>query len=203
MHPVVFGEYVPLGDYIPALYALTPLSGGLTAGEGPEVFHVGKARVAPNICYETVMPHLIRDQVAALGAAGKEPDVLVTQTNDGWYRGTSALDMHMVCSVFRAVECRKPMFLAANTGISAVIDGNGVIRGRLAPGEESFLIVNGESRGPGDGKHLVPNVRLDGRVSPYVRFGDTLGIASAGACLLLLAVGLTDRFRRPSPRATA
>jgi len=29
MHPVVFGEYVPLADRFPILYKLTPLAGGL------------------------------------------------------------------------------------------------------------------------------------------------------------------------------
>ena len=51
MHPVLFGEYVPLGEYIPALYALTPLPGGLSVGKGPKVFDIGGIRVAPNICY--------------------------------------------------------------------------------------------------------------------------------------------------------
>ena len=183
MHPVAFGEYMPFGEYFPAIYALTPLPGGLSVGDGPRVFQVGDARVAPNICYETVMPHLIRDQVATLRAAGTEPDLLVTQTNDGWFRGSSALDMHMVCSVFRAVECRKPMFVAANTGISAVIDANGEIRSRLGRGEQGYLLTE---------------MHLDGRVSPYVRFGDTLGLACAGACGLLLVVGGVDRLRRKS-----
>jgi len=175
MHPVLFGEYVPLGDYIPALYALTPLPGGLSVGEGPKVFSLSEVRIAPNICYETVMPHLIRSQVETLRNQGSEPDVLITQTNDGWFRGSSALDMHMICSVFRAVECRKPMLLAANTGISAAIDGSGRILGRLKHGEQNYLLTD---------------VRLDGRFSPYVRYGDTLGIASAAACGVLLVIAL-------------
>jgi apolipoprotein N-acyltransferase len=179
MHPVLFGEYVPLGDYIPALYALTPLPGGLSVGDGPKVFDLGGIRVSPNICYETVMPHLIRGQVDTLRRSGTEPDLLITQTNDGWFRGSSALDMHMVCSVFRAVECRKPMMVAANTGISAVINGSGQIVGRVERGEQNYLLTD---------------VHLDTRYSPYVRYGDTLGIACAGACALLLLVALADRF---------
>lgn len=180
MHPVLFGEYVPLGEYLPALYALTPLPGGLSVGDGPKVFEVGGIRVAPNICYETVMPHLIRGQVDTLRRRGAEPDLLITQTNDGWFRGSSALDMHMICSVFRAVECRKPMLLAANTGISAAINGSGQIVGRLERGEQNYLLTD---------------LHLDSRYSHYVRYGDTLGIACALACGLLLLVALADRFR--------
>jgi len=110
--------------------------------------------------------------------------VLITQTNDGWFRGSSALDMHMICSVFRAVECRKPMLLAANTGISAAIDGSGRILGRLSHGEQNYLLTD---------------VPLDSRFSPYVRYGDTLGIACAVACGVLLLMALAARFVRYTP----
>ena len=65
--------------------------------------------------------------LATLPAEWREPDVLVNLTNDGWFWGSSELDMHLVCGVFRAVECRKPFLIAANTGISAWIDANGRI----------------------------------------------------------------------------
>ena len=53
--------------------------------------------------------------------------MLVNLTNDGWFWGSSELDMHLACGVFRAVECRKPLLIAANTGFSAWIDGDGRI----------------------------------------------------------------------------
>ena len=125
MHPVVFGEYVPLAEYFPFLYKLTPLSGGLKVGQKPVSQLIAGIRYCPNICYETAVPHLIRQQVEALSEQGAEPDVLVNVTNDGWFWGSSELDLHLKCGVFRAVECRKPLLIAANTGISAWIDGNG------------------------------------------------------------------------------
>ncbi len=70
---------------------------------------------------------LVRRQVLELEAAGQEPDVLVNSTNDGWFFGTSCLDLHLACNVFRAVEMRKPMVVAANTGFSAWIDERGRI----------------------------------------------------------------------------
>ena len=74
------------------------------------------------------LSHVIRRQVNALAAEGREPDVLVNLTNDGWFWGSSELDLHLACGVFRAVECRKPLLIAANTGFSAWIDGDGRIR---------------------------------------------------------------------------
>jgi apolipoprotein N-acyltransferase len=64
--------------------------------------------ISPNICYESVLPHVIRRQINTLQAEGKEPDVLVNLTNDGWFWGSSELDLHLACGIFRAVECRKP-----------------------------------------------------------------------------------------------
>ena len=44
MHPVMFGEYVPLGDIFPALYNLFPLPNGLTPGTEPVAVSVGGLR---------------------------------------------------------------------------------------------------------------------------------------------------------------
>ncbi len=73
MHPVMFGEYIPLADYFPFLYRITPLTGGLTAGREAVSQKIGDVRYAPNICYETVIPHLIRRQVLSLRTKVKSP----------------------------------------------------------------------------------------------------------------------------------
>jgi apolipoprotein N-acyltransferase len=181
MHPVMFGEYVPGATYLPWLYGLTPLDHGLDSGESPQALSVGGVRVAPNICFETLLPHCIRGQVATLSAAGNEPDVLVNLTNDGWFWGSSELDLHLMCGIFRAVECRKPLLIAANTGFSAVIDGDGRVL-RQGPRRATDILVH--------------DVQLDSRKSPYVRFGDW----GAGLCLTfgaaLAGVGLWRQRRR-------
>ena len=41
------------------------------------------------------MPHLIRRQILELRDRGAEPDVLVNLTNDGWFWGSSELDLHL------------------------------------------------------------------------------------------------------------
>ena len=40
---------------------------------------------------------------------------MVNVTNDGWFRGSSELDMHLACGVFRAIEMRKPLLIAGWT----------------------------------------------------------------------------------------
>ncbi|MGD9127747.1 MAG: apolipoprotein N-acyltransferase, partial [Planctomycetia bacterium] len=140
MHRVLFGEYVPFADIFPILQDFTPLPISITAGKGAQVYEVNGVRFCPNICYENVLPHVIRRQVNELREKYQEPDVLVNLTNDGWFWGSSELDLHLACAVFRAVECRKPMLVAANTGISAWIDATGAIRAR-GPRRDTDLII--------------------------------------------------------------
>ncbi|MEX2176921.1 MAG: apolipoprotein N-acyltransferase [Pirellulaceae bacterium] len=178
VHPVMFGEYIPLAEAFPWLYRLTPMTGGLTVGTGPETFDVAGLALSPSICFESVVPHLIRRQVIELNQAGTPPDFLVNLTNDGWFWGTAMLDHHFRCSVFRAVENRKPMLIAANTGISGWIDGNGRIL----------------SRGPRrDTAILIAQVRPDGRESPYHWIGDWPAWLCVAFSLALAAVGWKTR----------
>ncbi|MBS0203919.1 MAG: apolipoprotein N-acyltransferase [Planctomycetes bacterium] len=186
IHRVPFGEYIPLRDSLPWLDKFTPYRGdwGLDEGQGPAVFDYGKWRMTPIICFEDTVPHLVRDAVAAgsENESGKPVDLLVNLSNDGWFHGSSELDQHLITASFRAVECRTPMVRAVNTGISAIIDGDGAI---LDP--EVFIdgdaAKNGKARkaarDPETGTWykqlnaaLVHTVPLDPRRSLYVRFGD-------------------------------
>ena len=130
LHRVPFGEYIPLTDSLPWLHHLTPFPAGfgITAGDSATIFRHGDWRLAPLICFEDTVPHLVRVIVAAAGRQQRAPDLLVNLTNDGWFHGSSELDQPLVTAVFRSVECRTPMVRAVNTGISAIIDGDGVIR---------------------------------------------------------------------------
>ena len=127
-HRVMFGEYVPLAGWLPFLQEWSPIGRGLTAGTQPATFEINGVRFSPNICFESTVPHLIRRQVNQLSNEGKEPDVMVNISNDGWFFGTSCLDLHLACNVFRAVEMRKTNLVCANTGFSAEIDPHGNIR---------------------------------------------------------------------------
>ena len=179
MQLVIFGEYVPLAKRFPWLQRLTPLPVSATAGDQPAAFDLDGVRIAPNICYESVLPHVIRKQVNVLAAEGKEPDVLVNLTNDGWFWGSSELDMHLVCGVFRAVECRKPLLIAANTGFSAWIDADGRI---LKQGRRRAKDV------------IIARTRVDReRRSWYLAHGDWF----AGACLAVCGLcGLVGVYQR-------
>ncbi len=181
MHLVPFGEYVPFADRFPWLQGLTPLPISIDAGERPAAFGLKGCRISPNICYETVLPHVIRRQVNTLAAEGREPDILVNLTNDGWFWGSSELDMHLICGVFRAVECRKPLLIAANTGFSAWIDSDGRI------------VEQGPRREP---RVIIARPRLDQhRESWYLRHGDWFAGTCLFGCVLCGLAGILGRFR--------
>jgi apolipoprotein N-acyltransferase len=181
VHRVMFGEYIPFAEWLPFLYRWTPLTGGVTAGAAPVVLQLDNRSYSPNICYETVVSHLIRDQAAKL-AEGGSPRLLVNLTNDAWYWGSAGLDLHLACGVFRAVESRTPLVIAANGGLSAVIDDRGRIIAH-SPRQQADVIVE--------------DVELArGAPSPYVRFGDWFAGACLAWSLAVAVVGWRERRRR-------
>ncbi|MFN5757127.1 MAG: apolipoprotein N-acyltransferase [Planctomycetia bacterium] len=173
MYPVMFGEYVPFADRFPWLYRLTPLPAGLTAGRTCLAVTIEGLRVAPTICYETALPEAVRSIVLDLEAAGGRPDVLVNLTNDGWFWGSSELDMHLAAGIFRAVEVRTPLVIAANTGFSAWIDGSG------------RLLARGPRRNTGT---IRAKVEPDGRRSPWLAWGSV----PTGLCVAVVAAAALE-----------
>jgi len=133
-----------------------------------------------------VLARVIRRQVVELRERGEEPDVLVNLTNDSWFRGSSELDLHLACGVFRAVELRKPLLIAANTGFSAQIN------------EQGEIVDQGPRRAEGFINARFPLNR--GASSPYLLYGDWL----AWSCLAAaVAVGLVGAGQWTAARKAA
>ncbi|MEM8946428.1 MAG: apolipoprotein N-acyltransferase [Planctomycetota bacterium] len=181
MHRVPFGEYIPFADWIPALYQLTPLTGGVYAGQQPTLFEFAGTFIAPNICYETCVPHLIRNHVQYDGSA--HPDVLVNLTNDAWYWGSSELDMHLACGVFRVVENGRPLLIAANGGLSAHVDASGRVQQTTQRQSSEFLLVD-----------LPTPTRAE--LTFYTQWGDWFAISCVVCCVVLAVVGWRQRGTR-------
>ena len=219
MHLVPFGEYIPLTKLLPWLKAFSPYSdtSGLVAGKEAAVFEYLGWRLAPIICFEDTVPHLVRQIVAAGSDSerGQPIDVLVNMTNDGWFHGSSELNQHLITAAFRAVECRTPLVRAVNTGISAVIDGDGAIR-------EPDLFIDGDARKNGDAPPrttardpktgawhknlnaaLIHTVPLDSRRSLYVQYGDWFAALCAAAAIGMALFAIVPRMTAPDSSAAA
>lgn len=122
VHLVPFGEYVPLQDLLFFLEKLTQEAGNFSPGQRPLiplVFDDKKTGVL--ICFEILFPDLAAEFVRN-GA-----DILTTMTNDAWFGRSAAPRQHFSFAVFRAVENRRSLVRAANTGISGYIDPSGNI----------------------------------------------------------------------------
>ncbi len=171
VHLVPFGEYIPFR--IEFLRAMAAMSGyGFSKGAGVRLIDTPLGRALPLICYEAIFP-----QHGA--GVGERPDFLLQLTNDAWFGTFSGPYQHLDQARFRAVEQGLPMVRAANTGISAVIDPNGRIRGALPLGTEGHV-----------------DVRLPVPHAPtlYARTGDWPAIL---VLLLTLGALLIAKWRNP------
>jgi apolipoprotein N-acyltransferase len=185
LHLVPFGEYVPLIQSLPWLTRLTPYHGeftpSLTPGMKPAWFDFKGIRIATAICFEDTIPRVVR-RFFAEAPDGRHPDLLINISNDGWFGGSSELDMHLAISVFRCVEHRVPMARAVNTGISALIDGNGLIVQSLPKLKETVL---------------AGTVRFDDRKSLYSACGDWFPKLCLAMTIGFVPVGWFLRRRAP------
>lgn len=134
MHLVPFGEYVPMKEWLTFASHLTQAVGTFSAGTKPVLFEVNNIRFGSLICYEDVFEDVAR--VASKHGA----QVLINYTNDAWYGNTSAQYQHLVMSQFRALENRKPLLRATNTGYTAVINAKGEIIDEKMPFTTGYLL---------------------------------------------------------------
>jgi apolipoprotein N-acyltransferase len=120
-HLVPFGEYVPMKKWLPFVTKMVEGVGDFDTGEKGQTIKWKKFSIGTLICYEIIFPDLSRAMVQ------NHASLLVNLTNDAWYGRSSAPYQHFSMSVFRAVENRRSLVRAANTGISGFIDPSGSI----------------------------------------------------------------------------
>jgi apolipoprotein N-acyltransferase len=152
VHLVPFGEYVPLGKYLPFIDKLVVGIGDFSPGTISPLPMNG-AEIGVLVCYEAIFPELAREWVR------QGSDLLVNITNDAWFGRSSAPYQHLAMTRFRAIENRIWIARAANTGISAFIAPSGRITAQSPIFETLYL--QGE-------------VGMGARPTLYTRFGDVI-----------------------------
>ena len=151
IHMVPFGEYVPLRNILFFINKLVSGIGDYTPGNRYVRAHIQSGDFASLICYEMIFPGLVRKFYINGG------DFMVNITNDAWFGKTTGPYQHFSMAVFRAVENRKPVIRAANTGVSGFIDSNGKIISKT--GLFQRLTLTGE-------------IKTDTTRSFYSKYGD-------------------------------
>jgi apolipoprotein N-acyltransferase len=133
-HLVPYGEYLPLRPLLEPLGLSRLVAGSIDylPGPGPQTLDLGKhGKVGLQVCYEIVFSGEVVDPA-------KRPDFIFNPSNDGWF-GAWGSPQFVGQSRMRAIEEGLPVLRSTTTGISAVIDANGVVRGSIAPGKADKL----------------------------------------------------------------
>ncbi len=173
-----FGEYYP--SWVRGLPALAtvveehmgPLE--FTPGAGPTLLHLASGhQLGAPICYEATYPELVR------GLVRHGAEVLINLTNDAWFEESAGAAQHLAMARLRAVEHRRPLLRAANTGISVLVLPDGRLSSSLGIGARDVMIV-----------HLATG----GGTSLYTEVGDTFALCCGAALALLALFGRVRRY---------
>ncbi len=129
-----FGEYLPGARLFPALKRLSPGTGDFTAGTGIQTFRLSQVTLGPLICYEDVVAGIPRDMTRA-GA-----QVLFNILNDAWFGDSAGPHEHQALALWRAVENRRYLLRASNSGVTSIIDPVGRVVSELGTFREGVLV---------------------------------------------------------------
>jgi len=195
MHLVMFGEYIPFAEYLPDDFILRTLCPEAYHGNKPVAFPIGQGRgegsedrkpltASINICFESSVAHLIRNQIVTLRKEGHDPRVLINLSNDGWFRFSQQIEQHLATHVFRAVENGMYYVAATNGGYAAIINPWGQIEHLGKRGEVEAVIGNVYVR-----KH---------HDTIYQRYGDWYALLFA---IIVLGLAIFDVVERRSKKS--
>ena len=171
IHLVPFGEYVPLKRLLFFIDKIVVGIGDYLPGRQYIRAETEFGSFGTVICYEVIFPGLVRKFFTQGG------DFIVTITNDAWFGRTAGPYQHFSMAVFRAVENRKPLVRAANTGISGFIDSSG----RIIASSSLF------SR-----QVLTESITTDRTLSFYTKYGDLFSYL----CIVISIVLTVNLFSR-------
>lgn len=139
---IPFQEYLPLPAPLEQIFRARGWyrSGAqFRPGGQPTVFGTGGLHYSVLICYESVVPSPAR-------AVADQVDFLVVVTNDASLLTDWPKEAHFRSAILRAIEFRKPVLQAANSGVGGWIDERGTVLER-APVEfngVTVLMVGGD-----------------------------------------------------------
>lgn len=173
---VPFGEYVPFRD---TLESLVPRFGREIPRDmlpGPEQgpVHIAGVTVGDAICWDVAHDAIVADTVR--GGA----QMLVVQTSNASFTGTSQPEQQWQISRLRAIETGRSVVVPSTNGISGIIDASGNVVERAPTRVSTFVSAK---------------IELADGITPGVRWGANLqlGIILLGGAGLLLAARKTWR----------
>lgn len=170
-HLAPFGEYAPWGLGFRTTRNIVMAATDFTPGRDWNTLKLPQESQHPillgvMICFEDLFPEISRS-LTQNGA-----NLLLNLTNVAWFGRSSAIYQHLVYSQFRAVENRRSLVRATNSGISAFFLPSGEVISSPAPFEQGL------------GVEEVPLLSV---TSLFTRVGNLFGyLALAGLILSLI-----------------
>lgn len=172
-------EIIPFSNYFPFLEKLSIENGGTSGSLGTErqaqVMSGNLLTFAPLICYESISGGILSEQ------SRKGAEAVFVITNDGWWGDTPGYKQHMSFSRLRAIESRKYVARAANTGISCVINQRGDVLEKTKWWEPAAINAT---------------IQLNKENTFYTTYGDVMGRSFAFVSVLLFLLMLVRSFKR-------
>lgn len=181
------GKLVPGVEIFPYIDVLKPLLGDAMLNLGGTVASLGidkerkvfsnpfnKGKIAPIICYESIYGEFTGEYVK------KGANFLGIMTNDSWWGVTQGHKQLMSYAKLRAIETRREIARAANSGISAHIDAKGDVVA------DTFY---------GDKTTLFAKLNLYDKMTFYTRSGDLLSRISIFILGFLLVYNWIKKFQ--------
>ncbi len=172
-------ESFPYHKYMWFFKPLVDHLGGTASGNGKQkersTFHSDNGVVAPVICYEAIYGEY------TTGYIKKGAQAIFIGTNDGWWDDTAGRKQHLAFARLRAIETRRPIARAANTGISAFINQRGDVT-QAGPIEEEATLKGA--------------ILFNDQITFYTIWGDLIArIAIFVSILLLLNAFVKGRLK--------
>lgn len=148
-------------------------TGSLGRQEDASVFtSADGTKVAPVICYESVFGEYVTHYVQ------KGAQLVFIITNDGWWKNTPGYRQHMSFARLRAIENRRSIARAANTGISCFINQRGDVI------QQSDWWVD---------TALAGTINTNDKLTFYAQFGDYIARVSLFVSVLFALLLITKR----------
>ena len=117
---IPLAEYLPFADLLPVMGRWFPQVEEFGAANDTPALRLGPWRIATPICYEAIRPEFVRRMVQR-----SRPHLLVTLANDAWFGDSQEPWIHLALARLRAVEHRRFLVRATNSGVSAIVDPTG------------------------------------------------------------------------------
>ena len=172
-------EKIPFAKNFTFLEDLSIDLGGTTGTLGvepePRIFETPTVNFAPVVCYESIFGEFVSIQCR------KGAQLICIATNDGWWKDTPGYKQHTSFASLRAIENRRSVVRAANTGTSCFVNQRGDI---YSPTDWWVPAV------------IRGKVALNNEMSFYTKYGNVIGRSFGFVSILLILYTVVRRFKK-------